>query len=312
MRKILTVKELITLLLDYNMDALVYTNANGVPTGISLPNVCYSCGDGETKKDCKEVIFDIQEEENEHIAVALEEFVDSYNGHAYVDLGLPSGTKWATMNVGANSPTDSGLYFAWGETQGYADASTKAFSWSDYRWTDDNGSTMSKYNETDNKTHLELTDDAAHVNWGGDWHMPNIAQYLELFKETKNGFVTDAGAFTQYAWSDSGGASSPTSATATISDWNTTGFLFFKSDVSDMDAAITSGDYLFIPAAGFCGGGGVYGVGVGGGVWASALYSGNVETAWYFYFDGGEAGVYFDDRCGGLSVRGVVGQMKKI
>lgn len=66
MRKILTVKELITLLLDYNMDALVYTNANGVPTGISLPNVCYGrCGDGdgETKKDCKEVIFDIQEEE---------------------------------------------------------------------------------------------------------------------------------------------------------------------------------------------------------------------------------------------------------
>ena len=64
MRKILTVKELITILLDYNMDALVYTNANGVPTGISLPNVCYGGGgEGETKKDCKEVIFDIQDEE---------------------------------------------------------------------------------------------------------------------------------------------------------------------------------------------------------------------------------------------------------
>lgn len=44
---------------------------------------------------------------------------DQFNGHAYVDLGLPSGTLWATMNVGANSPTDYGLYFAWGETQGY-------------------------------------------------------------------------------------------------------------------------------------------------------------------------------------------------
>lgn len=64
MRKILTVKELITILLDYNMDALVYVNANGIPTGISLPNVCYGGGgDGETKKDCKEVIFDIQDEE---------------------------------------------------------------------------------------------------------------------------------------------------------------------------------------------------------------------------------------------------------
>ena len=63
MRKILTVKELIKVLLDYNMDALVYTNANGIPTGISLPNVCYSGGDGITKKESREVIFDIQEEE---------------------------------------------------------------------------------------------------------------------------------------------------------------------------------------------------------------------------------------------------------
>ena len=64
MRKILTVKELITILLDYNMDALVYTNANGVPTGISLSNVCYGGGgEGVTKKDCEEVIFDIQDEE---------------------------------------------------------------------------------------------------------------------------------------------------------------------------------------------------------------------------------------------------------
>ena len=313
MRKILTVKELITLLLDYNMDALVYTNANGVPTGISLPNVCYSCGDGETKKDCKEVIFDIQEEENEHIAVALEEFVDPYNGHAYVDLGLPSGTKWATMNVGANSPTDYGLYFAWGETQGYADASTKAFSWSDYKFNPSgDGSTFTKYNASDNKTHLELTDDAAAVNMGGDWHMPNRAQCLELLKETKNGFVTDAGVFTQFAWSDSNGSSRPTGTTATISGWNTAGFLFFKSDVSDMDAAITSGDYLFIPAAGGCRGGGVYGVGVGGNVWASALSSEVVENACGFDFYSGRAGVFDGgNRFYGLSVRGVVSLVEK-
>lgn len=64
MRKIFTVKELITILLDYNMEALVYVNANGLPTGISLPNVCHgSDSEGVTKKDCKEVIFDIQEEE---------------------------------------------------------------------------------------------------------------------------------------------------------------------------------------------------------------------------------------------------------
>ena len=64
MEKILTVRELVTILIQYNMDALVYANANGVPTGISLSNVCYGGGgDGETKKECKKIIFDIQEEE---------------------------------------------------------------------------------------------------------------------------------------------------------------------------------------------------------------------------------------------------------
>ena len=242
-----------------------------------------------------------------------------HNGHAYVDLGLPSGTKWATMNVGANSPTDYGLYFAWGETQGYTAeqvGTDKQFSWSDYDYalTEDSSYTITKYNATDNKKHLELTDDAAHVNWGGDWHMPNRAQYLELFKETKNGYVTDAGIFTQYAWSgsDSDGSSTPTSTTATISDWNTAGFLFFKNSYTSVTDAISAKDYLFIPAAGYCGGGEVGNVGIYGGVWASALFSGNVESAWDFLFGSGGAGVYGNDRYGGLSVRGVVGQMDEI
>ena len=235
-----------------------------------------------------------------------------YNSHAYVDLGLPSGTKWATMNVGANSETDYGLYFAWGETQGYADVSTKAFSWSDYRWTDDGGSTMSKYNSTDGITTLGLEDDAAHVNWGGDWHMPNRAQCLELLTETKNGFVTSAGQFKQYAWDDSGRTSSPTEKTATISGWNTAGYFFFKNSYTSVTDAISAKDYLFIPAAGFCGGGEVGDVGVSGFIWASALGSKGVKDAWYFVFNSDGAGVVYDDRFYGLSVRGVVGQMKKI
>ena len=239
--------------------------------------------------------------------------VDPYNGKAYVDLGLTSGTKWAKMNVGANSETDNGLYFAWGETQGYAanqvgtGEGQKAFSWSDYALTEDSGSTMSKYNASDNKTHLELTDDAAAANMGGDWHMPNRAQCIELFKETKNGFVTNAGAFTQYAWDDNNGYSSPTQTTDAISGWDTAGYFFFKSDVSDMNAAITSGDYLFIPAAGYCGGGGVYNVGIYGLVWASALSSENVGDAWDFFFGSDEAGVGSNYRYNGQSVRGVVG-----
>ena len=236
-------------------------------------------------------------------------YIDPFKGHEYIDLGLPSGTLWAKMNVGANSETDYGLYFAWGDTQGYADASTKAFSWSDYKWTEDEGSTMSKYNATDEKTVLDLEDDAVHVNWGGNWHMPNRAQCLELFKETKNGFVTNAGAFTQYAWDDSNGYSSPTQTTATIDDWDTAGYFFFKNSYTSVTDAITAEDYLFIPAAGSCGGGGVYNVGFGGGVWASALDSENVESAWDFYFYSDEASVVSSYRFNGQSVRGVVGQM---
>ena len=241
-----------------------------------------------------------------------------FNGHEYVDLGLPSGTLWAKMNVGAESETDGGLYFAWGETQGYAikevDGSwvidaPKQFIPDDYAFADVSTRTITKYNASDNKTHLELTDDAAAANMGGDWHMPNIAQCFELFKETKNGFVTNAGAFTEYAWDDTDFYSSPTDTTATISGWDTAGYFFFKSDVSDMNAAITSGDYLFIPAAGCCKNGEVYDVVDYGYVWTSTLDSQEVYTAFEFRFDSNGAGSDHGQRQIGLSVRGVVGQM---
>lgn len=206
-----------------------------------------------------------------------------------------------------------------GETQGYTASQVsgsatphKDFSWNDYALTEDNGSTMSKYNASDNKTHLELTDDAAAANMGGDWHMPNRAQCLELFKETKNGFVTNTGAFTQYAWSDKDGYSSPTTTTAAISGWDTAGYFFFKNTYTSVTDAITAEDYLFVPAAGDCGGGKVNNVGINGNVWASALNSENVKNAWYFLFLSDEAGVDYGSRCYGQSVRGVVGNLTYI
>ena len=95
------------------------------------------------------------------------------NGYDYVDLGLPSGTLWATCNVGADKPTDFGLYFQWGDTSGYtADqvGKDKQFNWSDYKWNPSgDGKTFTKYNTTG--ATLELTDDAAHVHMGGSWHI---------------------------------------------------------------------------------------------------------------------------------------------
>lgn len=253
------------------------------------------------------------EQENE---VHYSPYISPYNGHAYVDLGLSTGTKWAKMNVGASSEKDAGLYFAWGETQGYTASQVgghKVFRWSDYKfnpWGD--GSTFTKYNASDKKTHLELNDDAAHVNWGGDWHIPNRTQCIELFKETKNGIVTGAGAFTQYAWK-SNGYSSPTSTTATISGWNTAGYFFFKKSYTSVTEAISAKDYLFIPTAGYCQDGNIDGVshdgaGYDGGVWASALAPRGAEYAWDLCFGIGRAGVGNDSRYYGLPVRGVVGQ----
>ncbi len=90
-----------------------------------------------------------------------------------VDLGLPSGIKWANMNVGATTPEGYGDYFAWGET------STKTtYDWSTYFDSDD-GSTFQKY-KLGGKTTLDLADDAAAANWKGAWRMPTKAEIQEL------------------------------------------------------------------------------------------------------------------------------------
>ena len=101
------------------------------------------------------------------------------NGYAYVDLGL--SVKWATCNVGANGPEEYGDYFAWGETQ-----PKETYDWSSYKWCNGSYDTQTKYctsssdGTVDNKTVLELADDAARANWGGSWRMPTTEEQDEL------------------------------------------------------------------------------------------------------------------------------------
>ena len=105
------------------------------------------------------------------------------DGHEYVDLGLPSGTLWATCNVGASKPEEFGSYFAWGETQ-----PKETYSWSTYKWFKDNEITRyciecefdSSFGTVDNKTELLPEDDAATVNWGNNWRIPSLDQICEL------------------------------------------------------------------------------------------------------------------------------------
>lgn len=93
------------------------------------------------------------------------------NGHEYVDLGLPSGTLWATMNVGATSSTEYGNYYMYG-------MGAKTYD-----------STDTPYDGTEDP--LDLSKDTARVVWGGDWHMPTTAQLQELTANTTYQYVTD-------------------------------------------------------------------------------------------------------------------------
>lgn len=84
------------------------------------------------------------------------------NGHEYVDLGLPSGTKWATCNVGANIPSGTGYYYAWGETTPKSEYNSSTYTYSD------------------TPTTLPTSVDAATVNWGSGWRMPTETEMQEL------------------------------------------------------------------------------------------------------------------------------------
>jgi hypothetical protein len=96
-----------------------------------------------------------------------------YNGHEYVDLGLPSGTKWATMNVGASSETDYGNYYQYGKGAAQYAATSGD---SDYGGTEDP---------------LDSSVDTASQVWGGSWHMPTKAQMQELTDNTTYQWVTN-------------------------------------------------------------------------------------------------------------------------
>lgn len=207
-------------------------------------------------------------------------FEDPYNGHQYVEIG---GIKWATMNIGANSITDTGIYFQWGDTSGYtasqvgSGAGQKYFAWADYKFgngTSSPGATgMTKYNATDGLTTLEAVDDAAVANWGGSWRMPTTAEFQAL------------GSAVNTAWTQVN---------------NVYGILC--TDKTD------SSKTLFFPAAGYCNDGSVRSVGSSGSYWSSSLPADGGQDAYDLYF-GSDVTFWGDlySRCIGFAVRPVVG-----
>ena len=114
------------------------------------------------------------------------QFQSQSAGTQYVNLGLPSGTLWATCNVGADNSWDYGDYYAWGET-----TAKFTYLWSNYKHGNGSDSDISKkYNETDNRTTLEKSDDAATANLGSDWCMPTESQFKELYDNCTSEWIT--------------------------------------------------------------------------------------------------------------------------
>ena len=188
--------------------------------------------------------------------------------HEYVDLGL--SVKWATCNVGATKPEEYGDYFAWGETQ-----PKDYYSWSTYKCCNGSYDSLTKYNTNssygtvDNKTTLDLSDDAARANWGGSWRMPTDAELTELRE------------LCTWTWTTQNG----------VNGYKVT--------------SKKNGNSIFLPAAGYRYDSSLSYAGSYGDYWSSSLYTGGPDGAWGVYFgsDNVLRSIYY--RCFGQSVRPV-------
>ena len=230
---------------------------------------------------------------------------DDYASLETVDLGLPSKLKWAKCNIGANSEEESGLYFQWGDTQGYTAEQVgnreglKAFNWADYKFSiDGSDSNFLKYNRSDSKTVLDPEDDAAHVIMGGNWRMPTFEEYKELCLNTDIYIVPTEGEEIQgTAQEDSG---SVMINWASQAGGTLKGIKFYQKGDKQT--------YMFVPAADDALEGSMQVVGQVGVLWSSSLGSSDVQGAWYFDFHAFGGIVSNDGRYYGLPVRGVLAQ----
>ena len=255
----------------YSSDAL--TNPTGPAEGTQ--RVCRGGGWGYGSDLCRVSCrnsFAPSNSMNENLGLRLVwEPGNSHDGE-YVDLGLPSGTLWATCNVGASAPEQYGDYFAWGETapKDYYDMST-------YKWCNGSETTMTKYctysyfgynGFTDGKTELDPEDDAAYVNWGPEWRLPTTEQQQELIDNCTSVWTTQNGV---------------------------NGHLFTGPN----------GNTFFLPAAGIRWDESLNDVGSYGGYWSRTLHSGCPNGAYYLDFISEHVDWYTAYRDLGFPVRAV-------
>lgn len=190
------------------------------------------------------------------------------NGYEYVNLGL--SVKWAKHNIGTKLPEGYGDYFSWGET-----VPKEIYDWNTYKLCE--GSLDSQirycsarsYGTVDNKTQLDMSDDAARVNWGGGWRMPTDAEWLEL-REKCTWKVTTINGVKGYT------------ITSKI-----------------------NGNSIFLPMSGYKGNEKLHSVGSEGNYWSSLLTTGRPYEAWYVNFKPGSVDKVSSSRYLGFTIRPV-------
>lgn len=190
------------------------------------------------------------------------------NGVEAVDLGL--SVKWANMNVGAEKDSGFGSYFAWGEVK-----PKKYYSWNTYVWSRENTQFLVKYSITDRKTQLDLSDDAARANWGGDWRMPTVDECEELANPDK----------CTWEWITKDG----------VNGYKVTGK--------------KTGNSIFLPITGFRFYDSVQFRAINGIYWTSTLYTASPSKAWCIEFNFTDVNVHYgnlsSNRFSGRCIRAV-------
>lgn len=208
----------------------------------------------------------------------------------YVDLGLTSGTKWATCNVGATKPEEFGYYYAWGETDTKETYNLSTYLDGQITSSSDYGTDKDALKGVINIAGTQY--DAAKANWGGKWRIPTKDQFDELMSQC------------YWVW------------TGNYNSSNVSGYIVYKAkNSSDKGVKIYEGEtssssyslsdaHIFLPAAGFCRSS-LSGTGTHGFYWTSSLYADNPEFVWFFSFASTGVGNVTDYRYYGESVRAV-------
>ena len=196
-----------------------------------------------------------------------------------VDMGtVVNGRRinWATFNIGASSPEEYGLYYAWGETEPKSDC-----SWNTYKWCNGTYESLTKYNTkasygtVDNTTELVPEDDVAHVMFGGQWRIPTDADWKALLEQCT------------WVWTAQNGIN---------------GYLVTASN----------GNSIFLPAAGESGGPFVREEGSQGYYWSLSLNTFEPDCAWCVWLKPEEVKRVYSLRYNGLSIRPVLDSVRPL